>query len=501
MGEPGRDPEQVPVLGRQLEADPLQVAGRATAQIDRYDRRASFGRNVVIYPQMQDGTAPKDLKYRFQWNAPIRFSPHDPEVIYHTSNYVHRSRNGGMSWETISPDLTRDEPDKQSLPGGPIQHDHTGVEVFNTIFAFEESPLVAGELWAGSDDGLVHLSKDGGATWNDITPPGMEADSTVNTIALSPHQPGRAFLAVHRYRMDDFRPFLWRTDDHGASWQLLTDGSNGIPADHPTRAVAEDPDRKGLLYAGTEFGLFVSFDDGAHWQSLQLNLPVTPVTDLRVHNQDLVVATQGRSFWILDDVTPLHQLHEGLTDSAAFLFKPRDTYRIADMARFRGSRTPQQPDRGATLLYWLDEDPDEPVTLEILDSNGEALRTFSSEGEDEAEDRDEDDPPLPAAKGMNRFVWDLKRTGPDLLDKALFSLAYTGPYHVLPGSYTARMKVGDTELAQPVQVLKDPRLTWVNDEDLKSQSSLIDEVAATLESVHDTIARLRVEYGHLSGDC
>ena len=467
-------------------------AGTYIGRIDRYDRRASFGRNVVIYPQMQDGTAPKDLKYRFQWNAPIRFSPHDPEVIYHTSNYVHRSRNGGMSWETISPDLTRDEPEKQRLPGGPIQHDHTGVEVFNTIFAFEESPLVAGELWAGSDDGLVHLSKDGGATWNDITPPGMKADSTVNTIALSPHQPGRAFLAVHRYRMDDFRPFLWRTDDHGASWQLLTDGSNGIPADHPTRAVAEDPDRKGLLYAGTEFGLFVSFDDGAHWQSLQLNLPVTPVTDLRVHNQDLVVATQGRSFWILDDVTPLHQLHEGLTDSAAFLFKPRDTYRIADMARFRGSRTPQQPDRGATLLYWLDEDPHEPVTLEILNSNGEALRTFSSEGEDEAEDRDEDDPVLPAAKGMNRFVWDLKRTGPDLLDKALFSLAYTGPYHVLPGSYTARLKVGDTELAQPVQVLKDPRLTWVNDEDLKSQSSLIDEVAATLESVHDTIARLRV---------
>jgi photosystem II stability/assembly factor-like uncharacterized protein len=466
-------------------------AGTYIGRIDRYDRRANFGRNVVIYPQMQDGIAPKELKYRFQWNAPIRFSPHDPEVIYHTSNFVHRSRNGGMSWETISPDLTRNEPEKQALPGGPIQHDHTGVEVFNTIFAFEESPFVAGELWAGTDDGLVHLSKDGGATWTDITPPGMEADSTVNTIALSPHQPGRAFLAVHRYRMDDFRPFLWRTDDHGASWHLLTEGSNGIPDDHPTRAIAEDPDRKGLLYAGTEFGLFVSFDDGSHWQSLQLNLPITPVTDLRVHNQDLVVATQGRSFWILDDVTPLHHLHEGLTDSAAFLFKPRDSYRIADMAHFRGSRTPQQPDGGATLFYWLDADPDEPVTLEILDSNDEVLRTFRSKREDEEEDRDDDDPVLPAAKGMNRFVWDLKRPGPKLLDKALFSLAYTGPYHVLPGSYTVRLKVGDVQLTQSIQVLKDPRLTWVDHEDLESQNALIDEVAATLESVHDTIARLR----------
>ena len=469
----------------------IVYAGTYIGRIDRYDRRASFGRNVVIYPQMQDGTAPRDLKYRFQWNAPIRFSPHDPEVLYHTSNYVHRSRDEGMSWETISPDLTRNELEKQGLPGGPIQHDHTGVEVFNTIFAFEESPHMAGELWAGSDDGLVHLSRDAGATWTDITPPAMEADSTINTIALSPHRPGRAFLAVHRYRMDDFRPLLWRTNDHGVSWDLLTDGSNGIPSDHPTRAIAEDPDRRGLLYAGTEFGLFVSFDDGAHWQSLQLNLPVTPVTDLQVHHQDLVVATQGRSFWILDDLTLLHQLREGLTDADAHLFEPRDSYRVADMADFRGSRTPQQPDGGATLFYWFGEEPAEPVTLEILDSGGEVLRTFHSEGEDHEEDREDDDPVLPAARGMNRFVWDLKRSGPDLLDKALFSLAYTGPYYVQPGSYTARLKIGDTELTQPVQVRKDPRLTWVDDEDLRAQSELIEEVATTFESVHDTIAKLR----------
>jgi hypothetical protein len=286
------------------------------------------------------------------------------------------------------------------------------------------------------------------------------------------------------------RPSLWRTDDHGANWQLLTNGSNGIPADHSTRAIAEDPDRRGLLYAGTEFGLFVSFDDGAHWQTLQLNLPVTPITDLRVHNQDLVVATQGRSFWILDDLTPLHQLGEGITDAAVYLFKPRDSFRIADLARFRGSRTPQQPDGGATFFFWLEEEPSEPATLEILTLDGEVLRTFDSE-EDEEQTRNDKDPVLPAAEGMNRFVWDLKRSGPELLDEALFSLAYTGAYHVLPGTYTAVLRVGDTELTQPIRVLKDPRLTWVSDEDLRAQTALIEETAATLENVHSTIGQLR----------
>ena len=477
----------------------IVYAGNYIGRIDRYDRRSDSSRNVVIYPQMQDGTAPRHLKYRFQWNAPIRISRHHPEVIYHTSNHVHRSRDSGMSWETISPDLTRNEEVKQEIPGGPVQHDHTGVEVFNTIFAFEESPLTAGELWAGADDGLVHLSRDAGASWNEITPAQMEIDSTVNAVSVSHHAPGRAYLAVQRYRMDDFRPYVWKTDDYGQTWTLLTDGHNGIPDDHPIRAVAEDPDRAGLLYAGSEFGLFVSFDDGAHWQSLQLNLPVTPITDLVVHQQDLVVATQGRSFWILDNLTPLHQLSQQIAESASHLFAPRDTYRIQRMARFRGAKGPDQPDRGATIFHWLADEPIEPIQLEILDAGGRSVGTFQS-GSD-AKSNSEEEPfsasfkkkeqTLPAQRGMNRFVWNLRQDGPDLVEGSWFSLAYTGGYFVLPGSYRVRLTVGDETQEKSFEVLKDPRMTSVSQEDLVAQNELIEEVIASLEEVHTAIRALR----------
>ena len=273
-------------------------AGTYIGSITRLDREIGHQRNVTAYPQMHDGTAPRDIRYRFQWNAPIRLSPHDPDVLYHTSQFVHRSTDGGQSWETISPDLTTNNDAYHDIPGGPIQHDHTGVELYTTIFSFEESPHTAGELWAGSDDGRVHISRDHGASWDEITPRQMPLEGTVNTIELSKHAPGRALLAVYKYRENDARPYIFRTDDYGSSWDLLTDGENGIPGHHFVRVVREDPDRQGLLYAGTEFGLYVSFDDGAHWQALQRNLPVTPITDLAVHEKDLVVATQGRSFWV-----------------------------------------------------------------------------------------------------------------------------------------------------------------------------------------------------------
>ena len=481
----------------------LVYAGNYIGRIDRYDHRTRSSRNVILYPQMQDGTAPKDLRYRFQWNAPIVVSRHDPSVVYHTSNYVHRTRDGGMTWETISPDLTTDDASQQGLPGGPLQHDHTGVEVYNTVFAFSESPHTEGVLWAGSDDGRIHVTTDDGASWTDVTPPGMPDEGTVNVIELSPHAEGRAYVAVYNYRMDDWRPYVFRTDDRGATWTQLTDGRNGIPLDRPVRVVREDPEREGLLYAGTEFGMYVSFDDGAHWQTLQLNLPVTPITDLAVHRNDLVVATQGRSFWILDDVSPLHQLREVGADAPAHLFAPRDAYRT-DVGGYRGGRAPEKPPQGATIYYTLASAPADSLSVEILGADGSVLRTYTrrDEGEeDEGEDKDENDAPktefrarrdsMPAKAGSNRLVWDLKALGPRVLNGSVMSLGYTGGAWVAPGTYRVRLRVGSWSAEQELLVRADPRLD-VTLADLQEQHAATLRVRDMVSETHEAIRSIRV---------
>ncbi|MEJ2540751.1 MAG: glycosyl hydrolase, partial [Gemmatimonadota bacterium] len=348
-------------------------AGNYIGQVDRVNLKTGERRNMILYPEMGDGVAPRDARYRFQWNAPILISRHDPGVVYHASQYVHRTTDGGMTWETISPDLTTDNEEQQGLPGGPLQVDHTGVEVYNTVFVLSESPDDPEELWAGTDDGRVHLTRDGGATWTEITPDDMPREGTVNSIDLSTRRPGRAVMAVYRYRDGDFRPYVFLTDDYGDDWDLLTDGENGIPEDHPVRVVREDPDRPGLFYAGTEFGMYLSFDEGDHWQPLQLNLPRTPVTDLRVHRQDLVVATQGRSFWILDDLTPLHGLRDEVTEEALHLVPPRDV----TLARFRatgGDRAPDDAANGVVLHFWIGSQVEGEVEIEVLDADGTVIR-------------------------------------------------------------------------------------------------------------------------------
>ncbi len=464
----------------------LIYAGNYIGQISRLDRQRGHQRNVTAYPQMHDGAAPRDIRYRFQWNAPIRLSPHNPDVLYHTSQFVHRSTDGGQSWETISPDLTTDNDAYHDIPGGPIQHDHTGVELYTTIFAFEESPHTPGELWAGTDDGRVHISRDNGGTWTEITPRQMPAEGTVNTIDLSKHTPGRAFLAVYKYREADFRPYLFRTDDYGQSWDLLTDGANGIPADHFTRVVREDPDRKGLLYAGTEFGLYVSFDDGAHWQSLQRDLPITPVTDLAVHEQDLVVATQGRSFWVLDDLTPLHQLTEEVAASAVHLFAPRAAYRT-QMRGFRGGNAPEPRPNGALVYFYLAEKPDTAaaVRLEILDENQQTVRAFSTKPDEEKKEGK-----LAVKAGLNRFVWDLNYPAPNLVEGAVMSLAYTGGPKAATGAYHARLTAAGQTQTQPFEIKKDPRWPYTDD-DLQAQFDLTMDVLGKLNETHDAIRTIR----------
>jgi photosystem II stability/assembly factor-like uncharacterized protein len=450
----------------------LVYAGCYGGQITRIHRRTGERRQILHYPQLQLGQAARDLKYRFQWNAPIRLSPHDPDILYHASQVVHMSKDEGQSWSVISPDLTTNDPEHQDYAGGPITYDSSGVEVYNTVFAFEESPHTQGLMWAGTDDGRIHLSRNAGASWNEITPAAMPEGGTVNVIELSAHDAGRAFVAVYRYRENDFRPYIFRTNDYGTSWVLLTDGTNGVPDTHFVRAIREDPDRKGLLYAGTEFGMYVSFDDGGHWQPFQLNLPVTPITDLRVHRKDLVVATQGRSFWMLDDLSPLHQITDEVTTASAWLFVPREAYRGVSLGE-------------ATFTYYLADETDDVLKLEILDNSRKVLRTFVS-GEDEGES---EAPALPAKAGVNRFQWDLREEAPKIPEDVVHWGQAPG-MPVVPGRFQVRLSRGDWTETRSFDVLADPRSSTTIAQ-LREQYDFGKRIASDIDALFGTLTNLR----------
>ncbi len=462
----------------------IVYSGNYIGQIDRVDLSKGHKRNVVAYPQMHDGVAPRHIKYRFQWNAPIRLSPHNPDVLYHCSQYVHKSTDGGQTWEVISPDLTTNKDEYQNLPGGPIQHDHTGVELYTTIFSFEESPHNEGELWAGTDDGFVHISRDGGTSWTDITPTGMPYEGTVNTIDLSAHKEGRAYVTVYRYRDNDFRPHIFFTDDWGTSWRSIT---SGIPNDHFVRVVREDPNREGLLYAGTEFGMYISFDNGNNWQSFQLNLPVTPITDMLIKEKDLVISTQGRSFWILDDLSPLYEMSQEMAAKPVHLFEPRTAYRTQMRGFFRGSGAPERPPFGALIYYYLNEKPtpDDTVRLDIMDARGETVKVFSTHP-----DKSLQEVKLNVSGGLNRFEWNMTGAKPEILPGSFMSLSYTGGHSVPPGNYGAQLSANGETQSVYFEVKKDPR--WEQtDADLKAQHELVVEVMEKLNETHDAIHQIR----------
>ncbi|MEM1134800.1 MAG: glycosyl hydrolase, partial [Bacteroidota bacterium] len=467
----------------------IVYAGNYIGQIDRTDFSKGHSRNVVAYPQMHDGTAPRNIKYRFQWNAPIRISPHNPDILYHCSQFVHKSTDGGQSWETISPDLTTNNDAYQDIPGGPVQHDHTGVELYTTIFAFEESPLEAGLLWAGSDDGLVHLSTDGGKSWKNITPEEMPKEGTINTIELSKHHPGRAFIAVYKYRENDFKPYIFKTDDYGENWKLLTDEKNGIPKKHFVRVVREDPDRKGLLYAGTEYGLYISFNEGEKWQKFQQNLPITPITDMQIHQKDLVIATQGRSFWILDDLSPLHEINDEQLAKSMHLFKPRAAYRT-QLRGFRGSANaaPDPLPIGASIYFHLaDFQESDTIVLTVKDSDGKLVRQFSTQVTEEETNKEK----LKVTNGLNLFHWDLKYPAPELLEDSYMSLAYTGGASSPPGRYIISLAYKGEQEEQKLRLLKDPRWKDISNDDLKTQFKFNQEVMDKLNETHAAIKKIR----------
>ncbi len=477
-------------------------AGCYGGTITRFDRRTGQSRDIIAWPQLQLAQAREELRYRFQWNAPIRISPHDSSILYHAAQKVLRSSNEGQSWVEISPDLSTNDPEHQGYAGGPITRDGTGVEIYGTVFALEESPHTAGTLWAGSDDGRLHVSTDAGESWSEITPPDLPEGTTINSIDLSRHQDGRATIAGYRYREADRAPHIFATDDFGATWRNLADGTNGIPADHFVRVVREDPDRRGLLYAGTEYGMYISFDDGAHWQSLQLNMPVTPVTDIQVHEQDLVISTQGRSFWILDDLTPLHQLTDAALAAAATLHPPRDTHRVhsGGFSISDGYRAQDAP-AGAFLSYTLSVDQEDLVKLEILDGEGTMIQTFSSATP----------PPLPipesfrilaeifgiplgqpqlsAALGTHRVLWNLRAMPPMLPPGAVIFGFPAGPL-VPPGSYIARLSIGEDVQEENFRVLADPRGDATQD-DFERQFEFLQAVAGGIAELGQNLTKLR----------
>ncbi len=479
------------------------VYANCKGRFGRYNKKT--GQEMQFYVGAADiyGHNPKDLKYRFQRVSPIHVSPHDPEVVYHASQYLHRTTDGGVTWETISPDLTEFDPSKQVISGSPITRDITGEEYYSTIYAVRESPLEKGLIWVGANDGPIHVTRDGGKTWTNVTPKDLPPGGRVQNVEPSPHRASKAYVAVYRYLMNDWQPYIYRTEDYGQTWTRLTSGRNGIPEDFPTRVVREDPDREGLLYAGTEFGMFISFDDGAHWQSFQLNLPVTPVTDIKVHQKDLVLSTMGRSFWVLDNVTPLHQLGEKIGESPFHLYSPRDAYRMHYRSRsFRGAaQVPEYLQPGVMIDYSLAENPEDMVVLDILDDNDNLIRSFSSKRQSihleglafdvlVEELKRAGGPLLPSKQGMNRFFWDMRHAG--ALNQRAGMGGRGGPF-IAPGRYRAKLVIGDWSHTETFRVLVDPRVTedGITQADLVAQESLSLQVRDTMSLANGLVQRIR----------
>lgn len=466
--------------------DPDIVYSNCKGRFGRYNRRTGQEWHYYVGAVDMYGVNPSTLPYRFQRVVPIEVSPHDPNTVYHGSQFVHRTRDEGKTWETISPDLTAFRPERQVISGKPITRDITGEEHYSTLYVIEESPLEPGVIWAGANDGPVHVTLDDGETWVDVTPAGLPPEGRIQSIDVSPHTPGKAYIAAYRYLLNDFRPYIFRTDDHGDSWTLLTDGTNGIGEFNPTRVVREDPDREGLLYAGTEYGLFVSMNDGMSWMPFQANLPMTPITDLRINQKDLVIATMGRSFWILDDLSPLHQMTERVAMAPGHLFEPRDAYRARYGARRGSSADPEYLPAGALIWYHLADEAEGEITLEIADASGAVIRRFTSGEREEVEPEVQgmrgpvplqaDAEALETSAGLHRFIWDLRHGGP----LSSNGRQGRGPMAV-PAEYTVRLTHGGETQTAALTLLPDPRLEGdVSQSDMEAQLAHNQAVGAQL---------------------
>ncbi|MGB3080364.1 MAG: glycosyl hydrolase, partial [Saprospiraceae bacterium] len=460
--------------------DDVVYGGCYDGVIDRLDHKTGFSRNVDVWPDLPMGHGAEGSKYRFQWNFPIYFSPHDPKKLYAASNYLHVTTDEGQSWKTISPDLTRNDTAKLKPSGGPITKDNTSVEYYCTIFTIAESPRVKDLLWVGSDDGLIHVTKDGGKSWQDVTPAFLPKWIMINSIEPDPHLDGGCYVAATMYKSGDYKPYLLRTKDYGQTWQLIT---TGIDSNHFTRVIRSDPNSKGILYAGTEAGIYISFDDGDHWQTLQLNLPIVPVTDLTIKNNNLIAATQGRSFWILDDLNQLRQL-KPTTPKELTVYQPEDFYR---MTGYSGKSTVEGTNYagGLNTYYFLPDSlkKDDTLAITVFTSAGDTIVSYSSAPKEKNEK-------LTPKKGMNKFNWNLQyKPAVGFEGMILWGGGLSGP-RAVPGSYAVEFNYNHKLIRKSFTILQDPR-SKATTQHYTLYHEFVMEVSKKMTEANKTIINIR----------
>jgi len=451
--------------------------------LTRQNHKTGETRAINVWPDDPMGHGAEDFKYRFQWNFPILFSPNHKNKLYAASNHLHMTTNEGQSWDIISPDLTRNDPSTLGSSGGPITKDNTGVEYYATIFAVNESKQEDGLIWTGSDDGLVHVTKDGGKNWTNVTPKKMPEWMMVNCIEIDPFTKGGAYIVGTKYKSGDYLPYIYKTENYGKTWKQIT---NGIGAEDFTRALRADPKRKGLLYAGTERGMYISFDDGANWQKFQLNLPIVPITDLAIKNNNLIAATQGRSFWMIDDLTPIHQLTNSIIKEDVILFKPQDSYAMSG-GNGRTSKTAGTNHPGGVAInYFIKEKGDkELVSLKVYDSNNVLIKTFSTEP-----NKDKKEAELTLENGNNIFYWNMMYPGAEKVKGMILWWASLNGPMALPGNYKVTLTVGETSKSQNFTILKNP-ISETTLADATAQFNFINDINTKVTEIHKALKNVK----------
>ncbi len=468
-----------------IAVDPLDndivYGGCYDGLLQRLDHRNKLKRSINVWPDNPMGHGAEGMKYRFQWNFPIFFSPHDPQKLYAASNHLHVTYNEGQSWEIISPDLTRNDSTKLGPSGGPITKDNTSVEYYCTIFAGVESPLTKDLIWIGSDDGLIHLTHDGGKNWRNVTPPDMPEWAMINSIEANPYTDGGAYVAATSYKSGDFKPYLFKTDDYGLTWTKIT---KGIDEEHFTRVIRADPLRKGLLYAGTESGMYISYNDGASWQSFQLNLPIVPITDLAIKLDNLIASTQGRSIWMIDDLTILRQLHSSIGEKEAHLFKPMPSFRMEGSQNKKIKNAGKNHPGGVMIHFYLKEYKDSSeVKISILDADSMLIREFSTDAKHKKDK-------LEVKEGANLFNWDMTYQDAEKFDKMILWWGSLKGPKAVPGNYKIKLTVDTIEQIQDFKIFQDLRSPAIK-EDIKAQFDFISEIQDKLTASHTAIKNIR----------